>query len=103
MKPRVSISAKAEAQANAIDLWWHTHRRDAPDQFWSELVDAIDVLREAPWLGEAYPRGGPGVRRLLLSKVRYHLYYTVDGAEPPTVVIVTVWNAVRGQPPDLDV
>ena len=38
------------------------------------------------------------VRRVLLRSTRYHVYYVVL---TDTVVVLTVWSAVRGSGPDL--
>jgi hypothetical protein len=96
---RVSISASAEAQATTVDLWWQVNRRDAPGLFWDEFLEAIDTLETAPAFGERYHRGGEQLRRFLLPKTRYHLYYSLTEGAPPEVVIVAVWSALRGQPP----
>lgn len=41
-----------------------------------------------------------GVRRFLLRRSRYHVYYEYDVAAD-LVRVVSVWGAVRGQGPDL--
>jgi plasmid stabilization system protein ParE len=39
-----------------------------------------------------------GVRRLLLRRTRYHIYFV---EEPHRVLVVAVWGANRGRGPDL--
>ena len=42
----------------------------------------------------------PGVRRILLSRVRYHLYYRVN-EESRQVEVLALWHARRGGGPNL--
>jgi len=40
----------------------------------------------------------PGLRRLLLRRTRYHLYYVHDETAGE-VLILALWSAVSGRPP----
>ena len=39
-----------------------------------------------------------GLRRVLLRSTGYHVYYVVRGE---VIIVVAVWNALRGAGPDL--
>lgn len=59
------------------------------------------VLAETPYIGSPYLRTPvPGVRRLLLKKTPYHVYYRVK-EEASEVVVLSVWSTVRKHGPPL--
>lgn len=66
-----------------------------------ELARAISLLSASPMIGKAY-RGASSAsyRRLLLRRSHFHVYYLVDEAAR-VVMIVAIWNAVRGHGPEL--
>jgi plasmid stabilization system protein ParE len=94
---KVELSAEAEAQVDRIDAWWREHRQAAPDLFADELDEAVRALAATPGIGVRYaPK--PGVRRVLLTRTRYHLYVIEEAAR---VYVVAVWSAYRGRGPRL--
>ena len=67
--------------------------------FVEELSGALDLLTRAPDVGRRYLHAGiPGLRRLLLPATRYHVYYVHEG---DVCVVLAVWSALRGRPPQL--
>ena len=65
----------------------------------TELRQALLLVADAPEVGVRYPHPSvEGVRRLLLSGTRHHLYYVHDELGD-TVEVVAVWSAVRGLGP----
>jgi hypothetical protein len=46
------------------------------------------------------PRGDQPVRRILLNRTRYHLYYRPDDTDRK-ILIDAIWYAGRGQAPPL--
>jgi len=98
---RVVFTKVAERQVQTIGTWWRGERLTAPDLFADELGEACAHLSLAPYIGQPFDAPRPrGVRRLLLDRTRYHVYYTVD--EPRGLVVVrAVWHAVRGHGPSL--
>ena len=95
------FSPAAARQADEVDLWWRDHRANAPDAFTEELASALVVLEASPRVGALYARAKrPGVRRLLLRRTGYHLYYLVDGVRA-VVTIRAVWHSARGRGPML--
>ncbi len=93
----VELSENAAGQVDNLDAWWRAHRTDSPDLFLDELTEAITALSAWPGRGTAYV-AIEGVRRYLLRKTRYHVYFRADRDR---VLILAVWSAVRGQGPKL--
>jgi plasmid stabilization system protein ParE len=55
-------------------------------------------LEQLPHLGAPYPRAEiEGMRRILLSQSRYHVYYTVV-EETDTVRVHAIWHTARVEP-----
>ena len=98
---RVAVRPEADSQIDAIDLWWIKHRRASPDLFLDEFADAKRDLQLAPKIGRAYRRRGiAGLRRLLLIRTQYFVYYVYD-ASTGVVSILSVWSALRRRGPPL--
>jgi plasmid stabilization system protein ParE len=98
---RSARSPEALDQALAIDSWWGVNRRAAPDLFLDELNAAIERIALAPGIGREYDLATlPGLRRLLLPRSRYHVYYGVV-AETTTVRVHAIWHALPRQGPPL--
>ena len=71
---KVILSDEAAAQVRDIDAWWRENRAGAADLFVSELEQAVSELSSTPTLGTKY-EVRPGVRRLLLRRTHFHLYF----------------------------
>jgi plasmid stabilization system protein ParE len=95
---RVELSDEAHAQVRDIDEWWRQNRLSAPDLFTAELTDALMRLERIASLGSPYEAGSRRVRRLLLRRTHYHLYFV---EEPDRRFVVAVWSAFRGRRPKL--
>ena len=95
---KVELSEEADEQVQEIDAWWREHRRAAPDLFTDEPDGALLTLGEMPTLGTIYQAGRRTVRRLLLRRTQYHLYFV---QETERVYVLAVWSAFRGQAPKL--
>lgn len=94
---KVELSDEAKAEVARIDAWWRQNRPAAQDLFLDELEQALVALEDAPAIGTRYePRSG--VRRLLLKRTHYHLYF-VEQAD--RVFVVSVWSTYRGRGPRL--
>jgi plasmid stabilization system protein ParE len=102
MKPfRVIVTATARDQIREIALWWRAHALDAPDLFLEQLEVGLERLSTAPWSGSPYSLVHPtDIRRILLRRCQYHLYYTVD-ADAGAVTIRAIWHSARGHGPPL--
>jgi plasmid stabilization system protein ParE len=98
---RVVVGEQAEKQIDDIDRWWLAHRRDAPDLFLDELNTALTRVADLPQSGSRYPAARPAnTWRVLLRRSRYHVYYTIHGAEAE-VRVRAVWYAGRRRGPRL--
>lgn len=94
---KVELSDEARAEVERADAWWRENRPAAPDLFANELDQALIALEGAPGIGVRYePK--PSVRRLLLQRTSYHLYFV---AQADRVYVVAVWSAYRGRGPEL--
>lgn len=94
---KVELSEEAHSQVSEIDSWWRENRLAAPDLFMSELVQTLTMLEGAPH-GSRYETGTRQVRRVLLRRTHYHLYFIEDDEQ---VFVVAVWSAFRGRGPKL--
>jgi plasmid stabilization system protein ParE len=95
----ILLTPEAEEQIRTVDAWWRAQRPAAPRLFSEELAAGFVLLAAAPEAGRRYRHPKvTDLRRLLLRSTRYHVYYKADGN---TVVVLAVWNAVRGSGPDL--
>lgn len=98
---RVEFSPEALAQAQQVALWWRENRPAAADLFEDEVTAAVEKLSTAPATGVPYLRSNlAGIRRVLLPRTRYHIYYVVDDAAA-VVRIHALWHTARGRGPEL--
>ena len=95
---RVELSEEAHAQVTEIDTWWRENRDAAPDLFTTELGNALTMLERAPSLGTPYEAGTRRVRRLLLRRTQYHVYFV---EEADRLFVIAVWSVFRGRAPKL--
>lgn len=98
---RVELSPQARDQLTTINTWWARNRPAAPTLVAEELETAIEQLATSPESGRLHAANEPTiVRKLLMPRSRYHLYYEVDQAGG-LVTVLAVWHAVRGAGPRL--
>lgn len=93
------MTEEAQRQARAARRWWRQHR-DAKELVVEELRIARLVLKDGPKLEIYGHLDGQPVRRLLLEKTRFHVYYVILERED-LVRIVAIWGAMRGHGPNL--
>lgn len=96
---KVAFAVHAQRQARTVVSWWRRHRSAAPQLFEDELDALVLALAAGQTPGSAYP-GRVGVRRALLPRSRYHVYYEAQSAD--FVVVLAVWHTARGRAPKLD-
>lgn len=99
MTLRVRVSARAAKQIAAAAEWWSQNRPAAPGAIRNDIGQSLTLLAEQPGIGTEY-RGTrlPGVRRLLVGRIRYFIYYRVT---PDTVDVLAVWHVSRAKQPAL--
>ena len=98
---RVEFSPSAARQAERIRDWWAEHRPKSSGLFQREIAVAVRQLTRPPHTAPAYPAADvPSMRRLLLPRTRYHLYFVIDESAR-LVRIHAVWHASREKAPPL--
>lgn len=98
---RVQLSPEARLHIATINLWWAQNRPASPTLVASEFETAIEQLSQHPDSGRIHQdRGRHEVRKLLLPRTRYHLYYEIDEGHR-LVTIIAVWHVSRGHGPRL--
>ena len=96
---RVEVTPRAAAQIESAAAWWVDNRLAAPDAIRLDLADALSLLARQPGIGaRSKSTRYPDLRRLYLSRVRYHLYYRVTGDK---LVVLALWHSSRGGGPVL--
>jgi len=68
--------------------------------FADELEKGFDLARAWPASGEAVRHPQIEVRRILLGRIRYHLYYSVS-PDTEVVEILALWHTSRGSAPKI--
>ena len=95
----VSFTPRASREVAAAKRWWRANRTKAPNALEEELRSTLDLIAATPGIG-AVARNVrlPGVRRVLLNRVNYFLYYRPD-PEAHRIEVVALWHASRGTGP----
>ena len=77
------------------------NRTKAPDAFREEIQKGFDLIRNQPNAG-TWARNVKlaRVRRIHLSRIRYHLYYRFYPATG-VVMVLALWHTSRGSGPGL--
>ncbi|MBA2689651.1 MAG: type II toxin-antitoxin system RelE/ParE family toxin [Burkholderiales bacterium] len=95
----IRVSPRAAAQIEAAAAWWQEHRPFAPGAIHDDIARVLALLSAQPGVGT--PARGvkvPGARRLILSRVRYYIYYRVSEG---VLEILAFWHMSRSQEPRL--
>jgi plasmid stabilization system protein ParE len=94
----VAVTARATTQTQRALRWWRDNRAAAPDLLEQELRNVLALVAAAPTLGAVArdPRI-KGVRRVLLRRTRYHVYYRADAAAG-RLEVLALWHASRRDP-----
>lgn len=96
----VEFSPRAGREIEEARRWWREHREKAPDAFdedFAELITRLEV--EAELLGQP-ARNVPHVRRALLKRVRYYVYFRIRESNGK-VQVAAFWHASRGREPSV--
>jgi plasmid stabilization system protein ParE len=99
MTLRIRVSARAAKQIRAAAEWWAENRPAAPGAVRTDIGEALALLAQQPGIGAAYSGARTkGVRRLLVGRIRYFIYYraTLDSLD-----VLAVWHVSRGKQPSL--
>ena len=99
MTLRLTIDGEARLQVRTAHRWWKQNRERAPLLFAQEFAGMVSIIRQSPDVGVTLLRRGiPGLRRALMRKTSYHIYYVHTETY---LRIIAVWSAVRGRRPKL--
>lgn len=95
----VEVTPRAAIQIEAAATWWSKNRPAAPDAIRIDFQEATALLSRQPGVGaKSSTARYPELRRVYLSRVRYHIYYHVRGEK---IFVVAFWHASRGTGPGL--
>ena len=99
MTLRVKVSARAASQIRKAAEWWVENRAAAPGAIRIDIGEALALLAEQPGIGAVYEGARTkGVRRLLVGRIRYFIYYR---ATQDTLEVLAVWHVSRGKQPSV--
>ena len=99
MTRRVVISPLAAQQIAAAEQWWLDHSGGLSSIVSDEVERILDLLAEVPNIGKIVQAVQPGVRRIAVPRIGYHLYYRLD--EEGVIRALSLWHKRRGSPPRL--
>ena len=95
----VAFTARATKETRQAIAWWRENRPAAPYLLEQELRNVLALVASAPTLGAvARDARVKGVRRVLMRRTRYHLYYRIN-AGGTLLEVVALWHANRRDPP----
>ena len=99
MALRIRVSPRATLQIQKAAEWWAQNRPAVPGAVRADIGEALALLAQEPGIGS--PCKGTrvvGVRRLLLTRIRYFIYYrtTVESLD-----VLAVWHVSRGKQPSV--
>jgi hypothetical protein len=95
---RVRFTATAQEHVRLEKTWWLKNRIHT-EVFVSEFERALRLVAVLPGAGTAYRRVDvPDLRRLYLSKIACHIYYTFDDDE---VIVRALWGARKRHGPSI--
>lgn len=98
----ITFTVRASRQVAEAERWWRANRTKAPDALRVELTQALQLVAAQPEVGaRAQNAKLSGVRRILLGRVSYHLYYRLAGSPSRSVQVLALWHASRGRGPRL--
>jgi plasmid stabilization system protein ParE len=97
----VKPTLRAATEIRRASTWWRANREAAPSALADDLETAFELIAAQPGIGaRARNAKKEGVRRLLLSRTGYHLYYQVN-AEAGRVEVLAPWHSRRGREPSV--
>ena len=95
----VEITPRAALHLERAARWWAENRLAAPDAIRVDLDEALNLLAQQPGIGARSKSARyPDLRRLYLSRVKYHVYYRIASGR---LLVLAFWHASRGSGPML--
>ena len=102
-RPRLGVVfwTRAARQVEAAGQWWSENRQGSPEALPEELGRVLDLIARQPGVGvPATNLRLSGVRRILLPRVEYFLFYRL-ARRRQVVEVLAFWHARRGSSPKL--
>ncbi len=101
MRYGLRVAPRAAAQIREAAEWWFANRPKAPHAFEEDLEKAFGLVTSLPQAGQKvrHSRFG-GLRRVLMGRVRYYLYYRLE-TDKELVKVLALWHASRSGHPRL--
>jgi plasmid stabilization system protein ParE len=97
---RIEFTRRAAAEIAKAERWWREHRPAARGAIAEDLARGIELLALQPSIGiPAAATRLRGVRRILLDRVGYHVYFRFDGRKR-VLTIVAFWHSRRESGPE---
>jgi plasmid stabilization system protein ParE len=97
----VKLTLRAAAEIRRASAWWRANRPAVPHALAEDLERAFELVAAQPGIGaRARNAKKEAVRRLLLSRTGYYLYYQVN-AEASRIEVLALWHSRRGREPVL--
>jgi plasmid stabilization system protein ParE len=95
----IKVTAAADTQIQKAASWWLANREKAPQAFKEELQRGFALISQLPETGaKATNVKLKDVRRIHLSRIRYFVYYRVQGGQ---VEVLALWHSSRLRDPFL--
>jgi len=95
----IKVTAAADSQIQKAADWWLANREKAPRAFKEELQRGFALISQRPDAGaKATNVRLKDVRRIHLSRIRYFVYYRVQGRQ---VEVLALWHSSRLKGPAL--
>ncbi len=96
----VVFTRRAKRHVEQAGRWWRDNRPKAPGALAEELANALQFVASQPDVGATARNVRlPGVRRVLVRRVSYHLYYRLVESPTRAIQVVAFWHASRGNAP----
>jgi plasmid stabilization system protein ParE len=91
----LEVTRRAAREIREASAWWDDNRPAAPEAFREAIAQAFELIRTQPKIGALAGNARlAGVRRIHLSRVRYHLYYRIR-RNPERVEVLALWHTSR--------
>ena len=98
---KVRLTPRASRELERVSKRWRETRPAAPNLVLDEFEAAKNHLSTMPHSGQLYGhRKGHTIRRWMLPKTQYGVYFAVD-AERDLVIVHSIWGARRRRGPKL--
>jgi plasmid stabilization system protein ParE len=96
-KTPLRVTRRAHGHIRRAAEWWDLNRPLVPGAIHEELDHAFSLLRAQPKIGgRATNTRARDVRRLLLERIHYYLYYRLRRG---TIEVLGLWHTSRGSGP----